>query len=204
MGMERHDGIASGLLRILAFPRTGIELTLLRQPVALGLFILVVGQISRSVATHLAFQGAGSISPVFDSFFACILAFAGVFIGTAFLHMFATILGGRGEIGGLFWGLMVGDAPWVIATPLVLIALGASDGSKYAYVLALFLIKMGLTVWAIGLKSCALAKVYRLSGSRALFAFFVGYGLAIVLFGLLAFFAPLSVLNWLAFLASRA
>lgn len=192
------------LLWVLATPRLAFRRLLVTQPIGLALFVLVVGQLSSSFARFLATTGTGAPWAIMDAMFNGLLTLCCVFIGTAFFHLFATMLGGSGNPGQLFWGLMVSTAPWVLATPLAIVILAASTKVAGIYHLLLFVGTLTLAVWSVGLKAHVISSLYKLSGSGGLFVFFVGYGTAIILAGAAMFAFGMSGMVWMMALAATS
>lgn len=190
------------LLWLLATPRVALRRLLITQPIGLGLFVLVAAQLSSSFARFLASTGSGAVYAIMDAMFTGTLTLVCVFIGTAFFHLFATMLGGRGNPGQLFWGLLVSSAPWLLATPLAIIILAASANVPEVYHLLLFVGTLALWAWSVGLKAHVIASLYNLSGSGGLFVFFVGYGTALILACATMFCFGMSSLVWMAALVA--
>jgi hypothetical protein len=191
-------------LQLLASPGRGLSRALERQPVGLGLFILVAAQASASIALVLASQGPGTVVPFLDVPVSCCKTVLVLCVVTAFVHLFATLLGGRGDPAELFWTLVVGDAPWLFATPAVLVAIGLDAGVPGSLGLWLFLAGTVLVVWSVGLKSYGVAFVYGVSGARALFCFFVAYGAILTLLVALGCVSVMEFFVTLALVASRS
>jgi hypothetical protein len=196
-------GMGDSLLMVLAAPRAALSRLAATQPVGLAVFVLVFSQTSASIATHLALKGTGSGAAILDAFFMGILTLVCAVLGAAFFHMYATLYGGRGEPAQLFWALIVGDAPWLLATPGLLIVLAAGERSPRWYLPLLFVLMVGLAIWVIGVKAFWIALLYGISGGRALFVFFVGYGTVVALALATAFAAPMAWFNWALFLLTR-
>ena len=195
--------MGENLLLLLTAPRLAVRRLMPGQPVGLALFVLFFAQISASAAYHLAMRGSGSLAAIAHIMLMGLVTLIGVFAGTAALHLFATLFGGRGDPGQLLFALMTGDAPWLLAAPAMLAALGVSIWHPGYYLPLLFVIMVGLSVWSVGLKTYSVAALYGLSGGRALFVFFGGYG-SVVLLSLAAMMTvPVAWLVWISVLVSK-
>ena len=192
------------VLWLLATPRVALRRLLMTQPIGLGLFVLVAGQLSCSFAKFLATNGSGAALSILDAVFNGGLALACIFIGTAFFHLYATMLGGRGNPGQLFWGLMVSAAPWLLATPLTIALLALNTRVPEVFHLALFVGVITLAAWSVGLKAYVISSLYNLSGSGGLFVFFVGIGSALVLASAAVFCSGMAGAVWMAAMASAS
>lgn len=189
------------LIWMLCDPRA-LSRLVIQQPIGLALFVLAAAQASTSIARLLATTGHGATFAMLDTILSGTLSLVAVFVGTAFFHLFATLMGGRGSPAQLFWGLMVGNAPWMLATPGVLLALGLGSRMPEAYPMLLLAGATALCMWAIGLKSYVIARLYGLSGAGGLFVLFVGYGTVLILAGISAFCLWMSGVGWIVFLAA--
>jgi hypothetical protein len=191
------------LFYLISDPRS-LRRLLISEPIALGLFVLIAAQVSMSIARFLAISGHGAVWAFLDVVFMTMLTLVCIFLGTAFFHLFATLLGGRGHPGQLFWGLMVSAAPWLLATPGVLVAMGL--GAMYPDLYPLFVCAGTCTLagWSIGLKAYVISTVYGLSGSGGLFVMFVGFGTALILAAVAAFSLGMSGLFTFAWMAGSA
>lgn len=185
------------LLWVLATPRTALRRLLVTQPIGLALFVLVLGQLSTSFARFLAVSGSRAPLAVLDAVFNGGLTLTCIFIGTAFFHLFATMLGGRGNPGQLFWGLMVSSAPWLLATPAAISLLYLQVQVPELYHLTLFVAVIVLAAWSVGLKAYVISTLYNLSGSGGLFVFFVGLGSALLLAGAATFCSGMASMIWI-------
>lgn len=192
------------LLWVLATPRSALRRLLITQPIGLGLFVLVVGQLSTSFARFLALSGSRAPLAVLDALFNGGLTLTCIFVGTAFFHLYATMLGGRGNPGQLFWGLMVSSAPWLLATPLAVSLLYLQVQVPEVYHLAVFVGVILLAAWSVGLKAYVISTLYNLSGSGGLFVFFVGLGSALMLTGAAAFCGGMAGAVWISALAGTS
>lgn len=192
------------LLWVLATPRTAFRRLLVTQPIGLALFVLVLGQLSTSFARFLAVSGSRAPLAVLDAIFNGGLTLACIFIGTAFFHLFATMLGGRGNPGQLFWGLMVSSAPWLLATPAAISLLYLQSQVPELYHLTLCVAVIVLAAWSVGLKAHVISTLYNLSGSGGLFVFFVGLGSALLLAGATMFCSGMASMIWITALAGTS
>ncbi|MBI4864382.1 MAG: hypothetical protein HY815_29610 [Candidatus Riflebacteria bacterium] len=171
------------------------------QPVGTVLVVFFTARLSVSVASYLWTQGPGTLMPIFDTVLMSTFWLAVYMILTAFLHLFATMFGGRGDPGALFWGLMLSEAPGMLATPGVMLALGFKLVIPELATLFGFFVFLGIFVWSVALKVFAVSNLYGISGGRALFAYFVAHGVQLVLAGMLAMLVPAVTMGWISYLA---
>jgi hypothetical protein len=195
--------VGENLLAVLFDPRTNLRALSRRTPIGLALFVLIVGQLSASVAIHLAMAGPPGMLPFVDWYIRTVLNVALAVGGCAFLHMFASLMGGSASPDQLFWTLVVGDAPWLFATPLLVIATALGQWKAVLFVPVVASIFAFLTAWSIGIKAAVMAEIYGMSGGRSLFAYLAGYGAVLVVLVVLSALVPTVAFVWLIFIGQR-
>lgn len=110
-----------------------------------------------------------------------------------FLPFAARLMGGEGRSEEFFWPLGFSPAPWLLWGGLgLLYQMTPAALALYA------LTQVVLGLWIFWIQVVALSVSFRISTLRALFAAFLGYGLAAILLVLFTGVGTLSVLTTLA------
>lgn len=182
--MENRDGSSTldGAFSLLISPAEGLRQALRGPRLSIVIVVTLLAQLSTSIATFLGSgSGAGVLGLFSDVILALVLSLCWTLIGAAFLSFYLVIGGGRGDPTRLVWALFLGDAPWMLATPLTLVSLAMGTALPALSSLGIFLTFTGLALASFATKAIALSILYHIDAGRAAFLYLVAYGTVLVL-----------------------
>ena len=172
-----ENSISRDLFQLLVDPTQALSTQCAVQSVGLMALVLFLAQVSRSLGMALASTGVPAVSTILlDILFTLFLDVAMILVMAAFTSLYLSMMGGRTDGTRLLWVLGLGEAPWVFATPLVLIARIFHPASPPAYSAAMFLIFVGLAIYSIVIKVEGMARTASIPAGAAAFCFLAAIG----------------------------
>lgn len=189
-----HQAIAGALFT----PRKQIVRSLQDQPLAavLGAFLLAAASwVLSDFLVHGKMQAVFAF--VAETVLYMMLIALGLGFGMILLNFFAELLGGKGDVTALFWGMTQSATPLVLLVPLALALqwLGKYMGALYLPG------KLGIFLWVMACQIVAVSEAYRVSVARATFVFFLAYGAGLIGFCALSFLLPIATIAKLALIS---
>lgn len=190
------------LLLALFDPRRAAREAPGRQPLVSAALVLVLAAFSESLAAVLVAratsgQGSGLLFVLWSTILGLGSIGLTLLTGSIFLPFGARMVGGRGEAEDLLWILALAFVPCTVWAGLgLLFQMTPVAAGLY------FLAHLLVAVWVLWIQVQGLAEVFGLSVLRALFATFLGYGLAALLYVLFSGMGFLSLVNTLVLWAT--
>jgi hypothetical protein len=175
--------------------RPGEAVAALSARLALGtaLAVFVLSQISASIAFSLAVGADPSMTWLIDAVGMCGATMALGLVVAAGFHYTLSLQGGSGPADRLTLGLMLAQAPWLLATPAVLLLLPIRSHQTGLYVALFVGTWSGLTLWTVSLKTRLASRTHGLSVTRTFLSYLATYGGLVLLAWLAGSTGPVAI-----------